>query len=129
MNAGRLMMLLVHALIGWALCAAIMAIGLAVLPLAEALIIHALAAPIIFVFVSRSYFQRFAFTTPLQTAFIFLSIVVLVDFFVVAISINHSLDMFASTLGTWIPFILIFTATHITGLLTMIGSRHPVPVR
>lgn len=129
MNAGKLTMLLVHALVGWALCAAIMSLSLAMLPLAEALIIHAIAAPIIFVFVSRSYFQKFACTTPLQTAFIFLSIVLLVDFFVVALSINHSLDMFASALGTWIPFILIFTATHITGLLTMIGSRRPVPVR
>ena len=129
MNAGKLTMLLVHALVGWALCAAIMSLSLAMLPLAEALIIHALAAPIIFVFVSRSYFQKFACTTPLQTAFIFVSIIILVDFFVVALSINHSLDMFASLLGTWIPFMLIFTATHITGLVSMIGSRRPLPVR
>jgi hypothetical protein len=129
MNAGKLMMLLVHALVGWALCAAIMGISLATLPRGEALIIHALAAPIIFVFVSRSYFQRFACTTPLQTAFIFVAIIILVDLFVVAPSVDHSLDMFASLLGTWIPFLLIFTATHITGLVTMIVSRRPIPVR
>jgi hypothetical protein len=40
-----------------------------------------------------------------------------VDFFVVALLINRSLDMFASLLGTWIPFALIFTSTYLTGLV------------
>ncbi len=40
-----------------------------------------------------------------------------VDFFVVALLINKSLAMFASPLGTWIPFALIFTSTLVTGTL------------
>jgi hypothetical protein len=37
---------------------------------------------------------------------------------VVALVINHSLAMFASLLGTWIPFGLIFGSTLLPGLLT-----------
>ena len=39
------------------------------------------------------------------------------DFFVVALLINRSLDMFASLLGTWIPFALIFVATYLRGVM------------
>ncbi len=39
------------------------------------------------------------------------------DFFVVALLINRSLEMFASPLGTWIPFALIFVSTWLTGLV------------
>ncbi len=38
------------------------------------------------------------------------------DFLLVALVILRSLAMFASLLGTWIPFALIFTATYLTGL-------------
>jgi hypothetical protein len=36
---------------------------------------------------------------------------------VVALLINRSLEMFASLLGTWIPFALIFASTYLTGLI------------
>jgi hypothetical protein len=45
--------------------------------------------------------------------------VIAADFFVVALLINRSLEMFASLLGTWIPFALIFTSTYVTGLYTV----------
>lgn len=51
----------------------------------------------------------------MQTAVGFTSFVILVDFFVVALLINRSMDMFTSLLGTWIPSALIFTATYGTG--------------
>jgi uncharacterized integral membrane protein len=51
------------------------------------------------------------------TGLIFVSFVILVDFFVVALLINRSLEMFASPLGTWIPFALIFLSTYVTGTL------------
>jgi hypothetical protein len=38
------------------------------------------------------------------------------DIIVVALLINKSFEMFKSIIGTWIPFILIFTATYLTGL-------------
>jgi hypothetical protein len=39
------------------------------------------------------------------------------DFLLVALIINRSLDMFASLIGTWIPFGLIFASTYATGTL------------
>lgn len=107
---------LVHALVGWALCAATMGIGMAATSPENALIIHAFGAPIFFFIVSLVYFKKFNYTTALQTALIFVGFVIVVDFLVVALLILHSLDMFASLLGTWIPFGLIFTATYLTGL-------------
>ena len=44
--------LLVHAFVGWLLCAATMGIGMAVTTLQNALIIHAIAAPIFFALIS-----------------------------------------------------------------------------
>ena len=115
----RIAVILAHAFVGWALCAAIMGIGMSITSLQNSLVAHAIGAPIIFALVSRFYFGKFAYTNPLQTAIIFLSFVMIVDFFVVALIINRSLDMFRSWLGTWLPFVLIFTSTYLTGLYTM----------
>ena len=116
MNFKKILVILAHAFVGWALCAATMGIGMVVTTLQNTLIIHAIGAPIFFAGVSWIYFRKFNYTNPLQTALIFISFVIVVDFFVVALSINRSLDMFASLLGTWIPFALIFTSTYLTGL-------------
>jgi hypothetical protein len=115
MNPKKLITLLVHALIGWALCAATMGIGMATTSLQNTLIIHAIGAPIFFTIVSLIYFKKFNYTTPLLTAIIFVGFVMAIDFLVVALLINRSLDMFASLLGTWIPFALIFASTYLTG--------------
>ncbi len=79
------------------------------------LILHAIGAPIIFALISLLYFTKFNYSSPLQTAIIFVTFVVLMDFFVVALFIEKSLEMFASPLGTWIPFVLIFISTYLTG--------------
>jgi hypothetical protein len=110
--------LIIHAFIGWALCAATMGIGMSVTSLSNALIVHAIAAPIFFTIISLIYYRKFNYTSPVRTALIFLAFVMLMDFFVVALLINHSMDMFTSVLGTWIPFALIFTSTYLTGLRT-----------
>jgi hypothetical protein len=116
MIASKIFILLAHAFVGWALCAATMGIGMAATSPENALIIHAIAAPIFFAGVSLVYFQKFNFTTPLQTAFIFVGFVIAMDFFVVALLILGSFEMFTSLLGTWIPFGLIFGSTWLTGL-------------
>lgn len=105
-----------HAFVGWALCGAIMGVGLSVMSEQATLIAHAIGAPIIFAAVSWFYFTRFNYTTPLQTAVIFVSFIIFVDFFLVSLIINGSLEMFASVLGTWLPFSLLFTSTYLTGL-------------
>ena len=102
-------------LLGWALCGAIMFIGMAVTDIQTTLIIHAIGAPIIFVLISWLYFKRYNYTTPIQTAILFIGVVIFMDFFLVALLINKSLDMFQSPIGTWIPFGLIFLSTYLTG--------------
>ncbi len=113
----NILILLAHAMVGWMLCAATMGIGMAATSLDNALLIHAIAAPCFFAGVSMAYFSCFQFLSPLKTALVFLGFVVGMDFFVVALIINRSLDMFTSLLGTWVPFLLIFLSTWITGEL------------
>jgi hypothetical protein len=119
-DRGRIILIvLAHAFAGWVLCAAAMGIGMALMSLQSALIVHAVLAPVFFAALSIIYFKKFAYTKPLATAAIFLIFVVVVDFFVVALLINRSLDMFGSALGTWIPFVLIFISTYITGMIIL----------
>lgn len=117
MNIRKILIFLAHAFAGWALCVATMGFSMAFFPSSMALMIHAIAAPIFFAVVSWVYFRRFHYTSPFQTALLFLAFVIGMDFFVVALLILHSLDMFSSLLGTWIPFALIFLSTWLTGAL------------
>ena len=128
MNTKKNITILAHAFVGWALCAATMGIGMATMSLQNALITHAIGAPIFFAVVSLIYFSKFNYTSPLQTALIFVGFVIVVDFFVVALLINRSLEMFASLLGTWIPFALIFASTCLTGLYMVRISKHKTVV-
>ena len=128
MNVKKVIIVLFFAFVGWALCAATMGNGMSKTSIENALIIHAIGAPIFFSILSLIYFQKYNYTTPLQTAIIFVGFVITVDFFVVALLINKSLDMFASLLGTWIPFALIFTSTYVTGLYTVRSFKHKTVV-
>ncbi len=104
-----------HAFIGWFLCGATMGIGQATTTIENALIIHALAAPIIYFVIGLIYFAKFNYTSPLLTAIIFTLFVIIVDIFLVAMIIQQSFEMFYSPIGTWIPFVLIFLSTWLTG--------------
>lgn len=115
MEFKKIIILLAFAFVGWFLCAMVMGIGMEITSVNNALIIHAIAAPIIFGFISWIYFKKISFTTALQTATIFVFFVILMDFFVVALLIQRSFEMFTSILGTWIPFILIFASTYLVG--------------
>jgi hypothetical protein len=108
--------ILAFAFVGWAICGAIMGIGRAVTSLENTLVIHAIGAPIVFGVLSLIYFRKFNYTTPLQTAIAFVSFVVFMDVFLIAVFVEKSFAMFASILGTWIPFSLIFLSTFLTGL-------------
>jgi hypothetical protein len=118
MNIMKLVSIFVHAFVGWALCAATMGIGMVTMGLQNALVVHAIGAPIFFTLVSLIYFKKFNYTTPFQTALIFVGFVLAMDVLVVALLMNRSLEMFASLLGTWIPFALIITSTYVTGVYT-----------
>ena len=75
MNMKKLVIIFVHAFIGWVLCAATMGIGMATMTLESTLIVHAIGAPIFFAVVSLIFFRKFNYTTPLQTAMIFVGFV------------------------------------------------------
>jgi hypothetical protein len=117
MNIKKAGIILAHAFVGWALCFATIGIGMAVTSQSNALIIHAIMAPIFFVVISFFYFRKFGYTSPIQTALIFIAFVMAMDFFLVALVILRSVVMFTSLIGTWIPFALIFLSTYITGLI------------
>jgi hypothetical protein len=116
MKIKQTMILLLFAFIGWAICTATMVIGMEVTTIENALILHAIIGPLGFIILSIIYFKKINYTTPLQTAIIFISFVILVDFFLVALIINRSLEMFTNPLGTWIPFALIFISSYLIGL-------------
>ena len=115
MSTREALIALAHALVGWGLCGATMGISLAKTSLKRALVIHAVAAPIIFAAVSAVYFSYFAYSSPFATALGFVAVVIGMDFFVVALLIQRDLAMFKSIPGTWLPFGLIFVATYIVG--------------
>ena len=105
-----------HGLVGWVLCGATMGLAMKVTTLKVALILHALAAPVIFAALSLVYFHRLGSWSPLRTAALFLGVVVVMDVIVVALFVERSFEMFESLLGTWLPFFLIFVSTWCTGL-------------
>jgi hypothetical protein len=123
-NARKGVILLLHAFVIWALCGGSVGIGMAVTSEQNALIIHAIFAPVISAIVASIYFRKFNYTTPLQTAVLFVSFAIFMDFFVVSLLILGNFEMFGSVLGTWIPFALMFTSTYLTGrsLTTHIAS-------
>ena len=106
---------IIFGLIGQMGCWGLMIGGQAIMTLENALIIHAAGAPVLFRIVSYIYFKRINQTSPIQTALIFVGVVISMDVFVVAMMINHSFEMFYSLIGTWIPFTLIFLSTYLTG--------------
>jgi len=108
---------LAFALIAQMLCWGIMVIGQMVTSLENTLIAHAIGAPIIAIGVSSIYYKKFNYTSPLQTAIVFASVVIAMDVFVVALLIEKSFEMFTSPIGTWIPISSIFLATYLTGYL------------
>jgi hypothetical protein len=115
---GSVARLVLHALAGWAACAAVMGALLATGSRTLALVVHAVAAPLIFVAVARHYFRERGARDPFPTALAFVFIVALLDLVVVAGLVQHSFALFASIAGTWLPFLLVFVATLVTGELS-----------
>ena len=113
--AWKILAILCHAMIGWVAYATTMWGAMRLVPRTAALIIHAVSAPIFFALVSWNYFTRFHFTSAVQTAAFFALAVVALDFFLVALLMHRSLAIFAGLLGTWIPCVLIFASTFLTG--------------
>lgn len=108
----------------WAFCGALIGLGRMFFTMETTLVLHAIGAPIGAAIFAAIYFRGFAFTGPLATASLFVAISLALDFFVVAMLIERSFEMFQSLLGVWIPQALIFSATGLTGWLVL--GQHPV---
>ena len=113
----KIIIVLIHAFIVWVLCGAAIGIGRSITTMELTLIIHAIGAPIFAASISLIYYKKFNYTTPMQTAFIFLFFIIAMDAGLVAPVFEKSYEMFKSVLGTWIPFALIFLSTYVTGLI------------
>ena len=113
--AKKVLVATAHGMTGWALCGAVMGVAMHVTTLHRALVFHAAAAPLIFAAISSFYFRLPSPLPPLHAAIVFLATVAALDFFVVALAIEHGFTMFASILGVWIPFLLIFVSSWLTG--------------
>lgn len=116
-NPHQILVLAAHAFGIWVLCFATIGIGMKVASERTALIVHAVAAPVFSAAASIVYYTWFGSVAPILTALFFLVFIVATDFFVVALMILRSLDMFRSFLGTWLPFLLIFCAAYLAGML------------
>ncbi len=99
----------------WAACSAVMGIGMATTTKDNALLIHLAAAPVISATASAIYFTRAGTSRVAFTAAFFTAFPMAVDFLFIALLIMRSLEMFASPIGTWIPFTLIFLTSYATG--------------
>ena len=117
LSAKDVTILLAHGLIGWGMCGAIVAIGRKTIGLETTLIVHAAAVPVVFGTLTWFYYRRFGKTRPSATATVFLSLTLALDAGVVAPFAEKGYAMFASLLGTWIPFALIFVSTLLTGVI------------
>lgn len=116
-NFKKIVVILIHAFIIWALCGATIGIGRSIFTMRLTLVIHAIGAPIFAMLVSLFYYKKFNYTKPINTALIFLIFVIAMDAGIVAPFFEKSYEMFESLLGTWIPFTLIFISTYVTGLI------------
>jgi hypothetical protein len=118
--------ILAHAVAGWAYCGLLIDVARRFLPMPKTLLVHAIGVPFGFVGIALFYFRKFAYTNPSQTAAIFLAVVVSLDLFLIAPVFEKSYAMFASPLGTWVPFALIFVATYLTGRFMAPMETRPV---
>jgi menaquinone-dependent protoporphyrinogen oxidase len=124
-SLGRLFL---HAVTGWALCAATMGALELATTAPVALVGHAVAAPIFFGIVAVSYFRQRGARDPAPTALTFASVVALLDLVLVAGLFRHGLATFGNFTGQWLSFALIFGVTWIVGQ-AMSTMPWPKPAR
>jgi hypothetical protein len=117
LSVRKIGIILIHAFVIWALCGLTISIGRSITSVELTLKIHLIAAPIFAFLVSTFYFRKYNYTSPANTAFIFLIFVIAMDAGLVAPVFEKSYEMFRSITGTWIPFILIFFSSFLAGIL------------
>jgi menaquinone-dependent protoporphyrinogen oxidase len=112
----------VHAVIGWAICAIAMAALLRAMAIGGAFAIHASVAAIVFGLVARHYFAYRGARDPFRVALAFAGITALLDATVVSGLVLHGGTLLTSFAGFWLPIGLIFVVTFVVGEVATVGS-------
>ena len=107
--------LILHALVGWAICGATIGVGRRVVSMEATLLIHAVVAPLVFGLLTWLFFRWFPASSALAVALTMVAVVVGLDALLVAPFLERSYAMFGSVLGTWVPFASIFGASYLVG--------------
>lgn len=115
MDAKKWSTLLAHALLVWAICGAIMFVGMAVTTMPVTLTVHAIGAPLASGHMALRYHGKHGHFPPVWVAAFFVATALFVDFFLVAMLVERSFEMFTSFFGLWLPMILIFLAAYLAG--------------
>jgi hypothetical protein len=105
------------AIVGWAACGIVFALGRALFGANAAVVIHLLAAPLIGATVTLLLWNHPRHPGVLATAATLAGGAVLLDAILVAPLLERSFAMFGSPAGTWIPLGLIFTASAASAAL------------
>lgn len=116
---------LVHGVVGWAICGATVAVGRQLVSMQVALLIHAAVAPLAFGLLTWRHARRFPGSSAGRIAVTMVGIVVALDGLLVAPVIERSYSMFRSVIGTWVPFALIGAASYFAARLG--GSMRRTP--
>ncbi len=115
--------LFLFAFIGWTWCGAIMVLGPAIFSMKTTLLVHAALGPLAFFVLAAVYGRRYPKPKPIGLAILMTLFVIVMDAGLVAPFFLGSTDMFASPLGTWIPFALIFFCAFVGGRMGAGSSR------
>jgi amino-acid N-acetyltransferase len=120
-RARPLLVLLLHALALWALSALALAVAVRVLSLERALVVHAIAAPILTALVMAFYFGAFGGIPPIPAALLVAAVVALAD---LAASpwLRRATTPFQVALETWTPWTLVFAQALASGI---VARRRP----
>jgi menaquinone-dependent protoporphyrinogen oxidase len=117
-----------HAALGAAACAAVMAGALAAAGPRVAIVLHAIAAPLIFAAIARHYFAARGARSPLPVAIAFTAIAAALDLGIVAGLIQRSAALLGSIAGAWLPLALIFLTTWACGaIMSTLPWPKPAP--
>ena len=109
--------LLIAAVLIWALCGAVIAVGRRLWTLDTTLLVHVALAPLISFCISLLHARLAPESAPIARAAVVLAVVILLDAGLVATLLEKSYAMFKSVIGTWLPFALIFLASWAAGVV------------
>lgn len=103
-----------YATLGWAVAAVVMLGLLQLASPATALVLCAIATPLIFAPVAWCYFRAHGARDPMPTAIVFTAVAAILDLVVIAGALERSLAIFGSV-ALWLSFGLIFLTTWAVG--------------